>query len=41
MKRWRCIVCGYLHDGDHPPYRCPVCAAPATLFELLEPPGQA
>jgi rubredoxin len=35
MKRWRCIVCGYIHDGAKPPYRCPVCGAPATLFELL------
>jgi len=38
VKRWRCIICGYIHDGYQPPYRCPVCAAPAALFELLTPP---
>jgi rubrerythrin len=35
MKRWRCTICGYIHDGEQPPYRCPVCGAPAELFELL------
>jgi rubrerythrin len=35
MKRWRCKWCGYIHDGDQPPYRCPVCGAPRELFELI------
>ncbi|MCJ8501825.1 rubredoxin-like domain-containing protein [Desulfatitalea alkaliphila] len=44
MKRWRCLICGYLHDGEQPPYRCPVCGAPARMFEPLdtpEPPPEA
>jgi rubrerythrin len=34
--RWRCIICGYMHDGEKPPYRCPVCGAPARMFERLD-----
>lgn len=42
MKRWRCIICGYIHDGDTPPFRCPVCGAPREMFEEIPdifPPG--
>jgi rubrerythrin len=35
MKRWRCIICGYIHEGESPPYRCPICAAPARMFEEI------
>ncbi len=41
MKRWRCIICGYIHDGDAPPYRCPICGAPREMFELLDTPDKA
>jgi len=27
MKKWRCGVCGYVHDGDNPPEKCPKCGA--------------
>ena len=30
---WRCVVCGYVHQGDAPPDECPVCGAPASDFE--------
>lgn len=33
--RWRCLICGYIHDGEKPPYRCPVCGAPAKMFERV------
>jgi glutamate synthase domain-containing protein 2 len=33
-KRWVCMVCGYIHEGDAPPEECPVCGAPAEEFEL-------
>jgi rubrerythrin len=33
MKRWRCIICGYIHDGKHPPHHCPICGAAAEMFE--------
>jgi ferredoxin hydrogenase len=38
VKRWRCTICGYIHDGDQPPYQCPICRAPAALFEEIEMP---
>ncbi len=32
MKIWRCSICGYIHRGDAPPSRCPVCNAGASKF---------
>jgi Rubrerythrin len=32
MKRWKCGVCGYVHTGDNPPEKCPICGAPASKF---------
>ena len=28
-----CQVCGYVHEGDNPPEKCPVCGAPASKFQ--------
>ena len=36
MKKWVCSVCGYVHDGDTPPEKCPVCKQPAEKFNLVE-----
>ena len=33
MKKWKCTVCGYIHEGDAPPEECPLCNAPAESFE--------
>jgi rubrerythrin len=32
---WRCINCGYLHEGDVAPDNCPACAHPQSYYELL------
>ena len=32
-KKFRCKVCGYVHEGDKAPATCPVCNAPASEFE--------
>ena len=32
MKKFVCTVCGYVHMGDEPPEKCPVCGAPASKF---------
>ncbi|NLA87987.1 MAG: NADH peroxidase [Clostridiales bacterium] len=32
MKKFVCSVCGYVHTGDAPPEKCPVCGAPASKF---------
>ena len=40
-KKWRCTVCGYVHTGDNPPERCPLCKAPASKFvEIKEEAGE-
>ena len=33
-KRWKCIVCGYIHEGEDPPEKCPLCGAPKSKFIL-------
>jgi rubrerythrin len=32
---WRCLNCGYLHEGNEPPAKCPACDHPQAYFELL------
>ena len=33
MKKFVCTVCGYVHEGDAAPEKCPVCGAPASKFK--------
>ena len=36
-RKFRCNVCGYIHEGAAAPDKCPVCAAPASDFtEITE-----
>lgn len=30
--KWVCSVCGYVHEGDQPPEKCPLCKVPADKF---------
>ena len=32
MKKFVCPVCGYVHEGDCPPEKCPVCGVPGAKF---------
>ena len=32
---WRCLNCGYVHEGPEAPEECPACAHPRAYFELL------
>lgn len=32
---WRCLNCGYLHEGEEAPEVCPACAHARAHFELL------
>ena len=32
MKKWVCPVCGYVHEGDVPPEKCPQCGVPGAKF---------
>ncbi len=37
MEKWRCTVCGYIHEGPMTEdFRCPVCKQPASKFEKIE-----
>ncbi len=38
MRKWKCSACGFIHTGDEPPEKCPVCGAPKSRFvEITEP----
>ena len=32
MKKFVCTICGYVHEGDSAPEKCPICKAPASKF---------
>ncbi len=32
MKKFVCSVCGYVHEGENVPERCPQCNAPSSKF---------
>ena len=37
MERYRCSVCGYIHEGPFPEdFKCPICKQPASAFERNE-----
>jgi rubrerythrin len=33
--KWHCRNCGYVHEGQEAPKKCPACAHPQAHFELL------
>ncbi len=35
VNRWKCRVCGYIHEGPEPPDICPVCGASKEMFDPL------
>jgi len=35
MNRWKCDVCGYVHQGDDIPANCPICDADRDHFSPL------
>ncbi|MFI3289175.1 MAG: NADH peroxidase [Rikenellaceae bacterium] len=39
-QKWRCTVCGYIHEGASAPERCPLCKVPSEKFvETVEQSG--
>ena len=36
MAKWVCSVCGYVHEGDSAPEKCPVCKVPASKFNEVK-----
>ena len=40
-KKFRCLVCGYVYEGENPPAECPICHAKAEKFvEIKEEAGK-
>ena len=33
QTKWVCSICGYVHYGDNPPEKCPVCGVGKELFK--------
>lgn len=36
MKAWKCTVCNYVHKGEFPPEKCPVCGADKSKFVEIQ-----
>ena len=36
MAKWVCSICGYVHEGNEAPEKCPQCKAPAEKFYKQE-----
>lgn len=36
MKKFVCPVCGYVHEGEEAPERCPQCGVPGSKFRVEE-----
>ena len=37
MEKWRCTVCGYIHEGPLPAdFKCPRCHQPASVFVRVD-----
>ena len=36
MAKWVCSVCGYVHEGDSAPEKCPQCRVPAEKFNEVK-----
>lgn len=34
-NKWKCRVCGYIHEGLEPPDECPACGAGADMFDPI------
>lgn len=35
-KKFICTVCGYVHEGDEAPEKCPLCKAPRSAFKEVD-----
>lgn len=40
IKKFKCKVCGYIHEGDAAPAKCPQCQAPSSEFEEITEGGE-
>ncbi len=33
---WKCLKCGYVHEGESAPMKCPACLHPQAYFQVKE-----
>lgn len=36
VVKWKCMNCGYIHEGKEAPKECPACKHPQAYYELLD-----
>ena len=36
MAKYVCPVCGYVHEGEQPPEKCPQCGVPGEKFTVQD-----
>jgi len=36
ITNWKCIKCGYIHEGKEAPQKCPACLHPQSYFQVKE-----
>lgn len=36
IVKWKCMNCGYIHEGKDAPKACPACRHPQAYYELLD-----
>jgi len=36
VTRWKCSICGYVHEGKEAPAVCPTCQYPKEYYEIKE-----
>lgn len=36
MAKYVCPVCGYVHEGENPPEKCPQCGVPGSKFTKMD-----
>lgn len=35
VKKWICLNCGHIHEGEEAPSVCPTCSHPRSFFQVL------
>ena len=35
VVKWKCRNCGYVHEGNEAPKKCPACKHPQSFYEML------
>lgn len=36
ISRWECKVCGFIHEGEFEPEKCPICKVSSEHFEMID-----